>query len=210
MIYDAGDREGEVDLVFHASLITPRKIALLRTLAGGLICFATTNKVREILGLPFMNELLEKHSTLAPLASRRLGYGDPPAFTIWVNHVSSITGIRDQDRALTARRLGDIVARIVEGRVEEARRTFYSEFMAPGHLPILASRGLSRRKGHTELSIALALLAGLTPATVFAEMLVEGGVLSLEEARRLGSERGIPLVTGNEIIEEAVQRGVGL
>ncbi len=210
MIYDASDREGEVDLAFHASLITPGKIALLRSMAGGLICFSTTDHVRRVLGLPFMNELLEKYPGLRALASKRLGYGDPPAFTIWVNHISSVTGIRDPDRALTAKRLEEIVGMIYSGREEEARKAFHEEFMAPGHLPILASRGLRRRKGHTELTVALAMLAGLTPAIVFAEMLVEGGVLSLDKARLLSREKGIPLTTGREIMEEAFRMGVGL
>lgn len=201
MIYDSSDREGEVDLVFHASQINHRKIAVLRREAGGLICFATSNRVRRALGIPFMNEFLGQHPQLGRLATRRLGYGDPPAFTLWVNHVDSVTGIRDRDRALTARRLYDVVVLVERGEEEEARRIFYDEFTAPGHLPILASRGLERRRGHTELAIALAGLAGMPPAVVFAEMLVDGGVLSVEEARRISHEHSIPLVSGKEIIE---------
>ncbi len=201
MIYDSSDREGEVDLVFHASQIDYTKIAKLRREAGGLICFATSDRVRRVLGLPFMNEFLERHPRLGKLAARRLGYGDPPAFTLWVNHIDSVTGIRDRDRALTARRLYDVVVLVEKGEDEEAQRIFYEEFTAPGHLPILASRGLERRRGHTELAVALAGLAGLPPAVVFAEMLVDGGVLSVEEAQRISRERGVPLVSGKEIIE---------
>ena len=201
MIYDSSDREGEVDLVFHASQIDAGKIAMLRREAGGLICFATSDRVRSVLGLPFMNEFLEQHPLLGKLAVKRLGYGDPPAFTLWVNHVDSVTGIRDKDRALTARRLYDVVILAEKGEEAEARRIFYEEFTAPGHLPILASRGLENRRGHTELAVTLASLAGLPPAVVFAEMLVDGGVLSVEEAKRLSRERGIPLISGKEIVE---------
>ena len=206
MIFDSEDREGEIDLVFYAGSISPEKIRMLRTMAGGLICYATSNSVRKVLGLPFMNELLERYNGLAELARKRLGYGDPPAFTIWVNHMSVKTGIRDVDRAVTVRNLHRVTELALKGG--DARSVFYSEFMAPGHVPLLASRGLKRRRGHTEMATALARLAGLLPSVVFAEMLSGDGVLSVEEARRISSERKIPLLFGGDIIETAMEAGI--
>ncbi len=201
MIYDDDNREAEVDLVYYAPTVTSDSIYTLRTLAGGLICFATDSSITRSLGLPWGDELISMHPSLKPLASRRLGYGDRPAFTIWVNHVSVKTGIRDHDRSITIRKLDEVVGLVLDGRVEEARRVFYTEFQAPGHVPILASRSLDERRGHTELSIALSRIAGLKPSMVIAEMLDRGTALSVDKASRLGREMGWPLVRGSEIIE---------
>ena len=201
MIYDSESRESEVDLVYHASSVTPDAIYALRTMAGGLICFATTWTVASGLGLPWGDELIAKVPELRPLTERRLGYGDRPAFTIWVNHMSVRTGISDVDRSKTVAELYKVVKLFVEGRREEAVAKFRNEFQAPGHVPILASRGLRNRRGHTELSIALTALAGLEPATVFAEMLDRGVSLSYSKAREVSERTGIPLVSGDEVVE---------
>ncbi len=200
-IYDSASRESEVDLVYHASSVGPDAIYSLRTRAGGLICFATRWSIARSLGLVWGDELISTVPELRPLAMRRLGYGDRPAFTIWVNHMSVRTGISDEDRSKTVRELFDVVRMHVRGDVEGARRKFLDEFQAPGHVPVLASRGLKQRRGHTELSIALASLAGLEPAVVFAEMLDYGTSLNLDKAVELSKSWGVALVSGDEILE---------
>lgn len=201
LIYDSASRESEVDLVYHASAVGPDAIYTLRTKAGGLICFATRWSIARGLGLVWGDELIASVPQLRPLAMRRLGYGDRPAFTIWVNHVSVRTGISDEDRSKTVKELYGVVHMYVRGDVEGARRKFAEEFQAPGHVPVLASRGLGQRRGHTELSIALTSLAGLEPAVVFAEMLDYGTSLSLDKAVELSRAWGVTLVSGDEIVE---------
>ncbi len=201
MVFDSESRESEVDLVYYAPRVGVEEIYDLRVNAGGLICFATHGRVARAIGLPWGDELYSLHPTLKPLAARRLGYGDRTAFTVWVNHVGVATGIRDSDRALTARMLSKVADLAWRGRVEDARRLFTEEFVAPGHVPILAARGLGERRGHTELAVSLAVLAGLTPALVLAEMLDKGAQLSLEKAREIAEARGIPLVSGDDILE---------
>ncbi|MEM0366815.1 MAG: 3,4-dihydroxy-2-butanone-4-phosphate synthase [Acidilobaceae archaeon] len=201
MIYDDDNREAEVDLVYPAWAADPDVIYTLRVEAGGLICYVTESRVTSILGLPWGDEILMNYGKLALLASKRLRYGDRPAFTIWVNHINVRTGISDEDRSLTIRRLDDIVKLIHEGRIEEAKSIFYSEFQAPGHVPILAARDLRVRRGHTEISIALFKIAGLRPSLVLAEMLSRGKSMSLEEAKTIASSRSIPLVLGSDIIK---------
>jgi len=73
--------------------------------------------------------------------------------------------------------------------------------MAPGHVPILVERGLEKRRGHTELALALARLAGVPPSMALAEMLARGRQLSVDEALRVSREYGYPLVEGSEVIE---------
>ncbi|MGC9072112.1 MAG: 3,4-dihydroxy-2-butanone-4-phosphate synthase [Acidilobus sp.] len=201
LIYDSASRESEVDLVYHASSATPDVIYSLRTRAGGLICFATRWSIAKGLGLVWGDDLIASVPDLRPLAVRRLGYGDRPAFTIWVNHISVRTGISDEDRSKTVRELHRVVSRYLKGDADGARRKFQEEFQAPGHVPVLASRGLRQRRGHTELSIALSSLAGLEPTVVFAEMLDYGRSLSLDKAFGVSKAWGVPLVSGDEIIE---------
>ena len=201
LVFDDHSREAEVDLVYPAWSVGPEEIYDLRVNAGGLICYATDSKVTLSLGIPWGDELLASYnSELKLLASRRPTYGDRPAFTIWVNHVSVRTGISDVDRSITVRNLDEVVRLYYEGMVEEARRKFYSEFQAPGHVPILAARSLEERRGHTELSIALTRIAGLRPSIVFAEVLVKGRSASLDEAMEMAKRRRIPLVTGSDIL----------
>lgn len=200
LIFDDDNREGETDLVYPAFAVSPEAIFTLRAEAGGLVCFVTKGAIARALGIPWGDELLIAGG-LAPLAERRLRYGDRPAFTIWVNHIGVKTGIRDEDRSLTVRRLDEVVRLVYEGKAEEGRRLFLSEFQAPGHVPILAGRGLRERRGHTELTVALFSLARLRPSAVIAEMLSPGTAMSKEEAQRWGEKRGIPFVTGREIVE---------
>ncbi len=201
MVYDDDSREGEVDLVYYAPAVDEDAIYTLRTMAGGLICYTTSSSVTRQLGIPWGDELLSKWPGLERLARKRLSYGDRPAFTIWVNYKGVKTGISDRDRSLTIRMLDKVVELAVEGRAGEAREMFYREFQAPGHIPILAARGLSQRRGHTELTVSLALLAGLRPSLVIAEMLDKGVSLSIGKAELISRETGWPLVYGREVVE---------
>ena len=173
---------------------------MLRELAGGLICYVMPKNIGDVLGLKYMSEILAA-SGYAELASRRLSYGDPPNFSLWVNHVSVRTGIRDSDRAKTVKELDRVVELILKGRIAEGKRKFYNEFTAPGHVPILLGRGLRVRKGHTELSLALAELGGLKPSLVLAEMLKGQEAMSVGEARKIAERLGTILIEGSVIID---------
>lgn len=210
LIYDAAGRENEVDYVIHASMVTAERVYEMRTLAGGLICYAMPQPAGRLIGLRYGYEILSTIPELAPLTSKTLGYGDKPAFSLWVNSVHGKTGIRDADRATTIRELDKVLTMIVNGYVEKARSYFQENFVAPGHVPILLGRRLSDRKGHTELSLHLAILAGMTPSTVIVEMLSKGDALSIEDARRVSREKGYPLVEGSEIIDRVERLGEDL
>ncbi len=203
-IYDSYSREDEVDMVYHASFITYREIYSLRTIAGGLICYVIPYEVGVKLGLKFMDEILNA-AGLEELTMKRLGYGDKPAFSLWVNYVGVKTGISDMDRALTISKLYEVTELIVKGYVDEGRKLFYKGFMSPGHVPILMSRGITSRRGHTELSEALTRLAKLTPATVIAEVLDEGYSMPLSKAKELAEKLNTVIVSSKEIIEAYIK-----
>lgn len=205
LIYDSSDREDEVDYVIYGGAVDVDVIYEMRTLAGGLICYAMGREAVQVLGLRFASDYLQKVEPLAELV-KMPRYGEPPAFSVWVNHVSVATGIRDVDRAITIRELHIVSKLVYEGSVEKAKQKFYEEFMAPGHVPILAERSLSVRRGHTELSLALARLAGVIPSVALVEMLAKGRQLTYEEAMRVSREYGYPLIRGDDIIRETIRR----
>lgn len=202
LIYDFDGREEEVDMVFYAGSVDYRSIAALRREAGGLICHAVGLEAASSLGLPFLSEILSKDPRVSGLSLKRPRYGDLPPYSLYINHVDVRTGISDRDRALTIRRFHEVVEMALRGDPEKARRIFHSEFMAPGHVPVLISRGLGARRGHTELSTAAAERAGLVPSMVIAEMLGEGDSLSLSEAEAFARGRGLLLLRGEEILGE--------
>ncbi len=201
LIHDSSSREDETDIVVYAGKIDTDKIYLMRTLGGGLLCYATTEKVTRALGIPFADEIYSNIPTLRPLTEKRLSYGDRPAFTIWVNHIEATTGIRDKDRALTIRKLHELTVKTINNNIEDAKRMLATEFQAPGHVPLLAARGLDKRRGHTELSIALTEMGNAVPSVAFIEMLDYGDRLPADKARKLAEEKGFLFVEGSDIIE---------
>jgi 3,4-dihydroxy 2-butanone 4-phosphate synthase len=201
LVHDSSSREDETDIVVYAGAIDTEKVYRMRTLGGGLLCYATTENVTRSIGIPFADEIYALVDTLRPLTEKRLSYGDRPAFTVWVNHKDAITGIRDKDRALTISKLHEMTSKAFKGDVEGARKMFIHEFQAPGHVPVLAGRGLERRRGHTELSLALAIMGNVIPSVAFIEMLDYGDRLAVDKAKKIAEENGFLFVEGNDIIE---------
>ncbi|MEM0348326.1 MAG: 3,4-dihydroxy-2-butanone-4-phosphate synthase [Zestosphaera sp.] len=199
-IYDSESRESEADIVFFAGAVNTYSITISRKFAGGLTCYVTSKEVGSLLGLRYLEEVFQLLG-YRELTRKRLGYGDPPNFSLWVNHVSVKTGIRDSDKAKTVRELDEIVRLIIEEeKTTLAVRKFYSEFVTPGHLPILLGRGLDVRKGHTELSLALAELSGLRPSLIITEVLSDGDAATYNEVKKLAEKFSTVVVRGDEII----------
>ncbi|MGY5142810.1 MAG: 3,4-dihydroxy-2-butanone-4-phosphate synthase [Nitrosopumilus sp.] len=202
LLHDSTGRENEIDMVVAAQFITPEHVARMRQNAGGLLCIAIDNQFAKSLELRYMHEILadsdisnkEMIMGLAP-------YGDHPTFSLSVNHYQTYTGITDQDRSLTIKEMANIY------NLENKQKKFASSFKTPGHVPLLiASQGLlASRQGHTEMSVYLAQIAGLTPVTAICEMMDAQtySALSIDKAEKFGKQNGIPLIDGKELIEYA-------
>ncbi|BCU70684.1 3,4-dihydroxy-2-butanone-4-phosphate synthase [Stygiolobus caldivivus] len=201
LIYDFDGREEEVDMVFYAGAVSWKTINILRKDAGGLICYVTGYTEAKKLGLTFMTEIVKEKY---PQLYKRPPYGDEPAFALWVNHVSTRTGINDEDRAKTINKLHETVSTIKKDE-NEARQKFYNEFYAPGHVPILISRGLKNRKGHTELTSSLLEYIGLEISGVIAEMLGDGKSLPKDKALLYAKNNGFLFIEGKEIVMEVMK-----
>jgi 3,4-dihydroxy 2-butanone 4-phosphate synthase len=85
----------------------------------------------------------------------------------------------------------------------EAQRAFGENFRAPGHIPIcMASMDLlNERRGHTELSVALAVMANITPVTAGCEMMNYGNSLPKKDAVEYAKENKLVFLEGWEIVE---------
>ena len=191
VLYDGEGREGEADLVFSARFATPDRVETLRRDAGGLICAAITKADAGSIGLPFYTELLERCG-MKGVSCRKTAYGDRPAFSISINHRGVYTGITDDDRALTLKKLDEVL--------HDRKWEFAKEFYSPGHVFLLIGSGLEKRRGHTELSLELARRARLGGAMVLCEMLGRGKALPKEDAEAYARRNGLPFIEGKELV----------
>jgi 3,4-dihydroxy 2-butanone 4-phosphate synthase len=195
LVHDADDREGETDLLYPARAVTSDAVARLRNDGGGLIFVALTAAVADRFDLPFLHEALDHPAN----DHTDLGYDAHPSFSLTVNHRDGFTGVTDDDRALTVRRLGE-----VSGDETYGIDAFADEFRTPGHVHLLrAAPGLlDDRRGHTELGLALARAAGVAPAVAGCEMLDDttGGALSTADARAYARRHDLPFVDGATLV----------
>ena len=202
LLFDSAGRENEIDMVVAAEFVTPEHVARMRQHAGGLLCLAIDNKFANSLGLRYMHEILaESDISNKEMIMGLAPYGDHPTFSLYVNHYQTYTGITDKDRTLTIREMANIY------KVDNQKKKFVSSFKTPGHVPLLiASKGLlTSRQGHTEMSVYLAQIAGLTPVTAICEMMDAETytALSVEKATKYAKQNGIPLIDGKELLEYA-------
>lgn len=210
LVYDADGREEETDMVIASQHATPELIRTMRRDAGGLLCTAIGPDVHKQLGLPFMADLLAEaaanHPVLRGTTPHDIRY-DPTksSFGLTINHRDTYTGITDEDRALTIRRLAEFITTHAGRPTAGTRRAFGAEFRAPGHVILLngSPGGLAARQGHTELSLELARQAGLAACTSVCEMLdpESGKALPRKDAEAYAARHGLVFLTGQEILE---------
>lgn len=205
LLHDGNRRENEVDMVVAADFVTPEHVARMRQDAGGLICLSINYAFAKSLGLNYMHDILS-NSHNVDMESKKMiigtaPYGDRPSFSISINHSNTYTGVTDRDRALTISEM----ANLYKNTDKNKKQVFNSNFKTPGHVPVLiASEGLlSNRLGHTEMSVYLTNLAGLSPAAAICEMLDSQtyGALSIEKAKQYAKQNAIPYFDVSELIK---------
>jgi len=204
LLYDLDGREAETDMVTPGQSITPGRIYTLRSEAGGLICASLPSHVARKLKLPYLHEIFKKSSSpiIRDISSYRSPYGGHPAFSVAVNHVDTYTGITDRDRSKTIGELSKLVGRVARGG-NDLGEEFSHQFRSPGHVNLLIGEDLSKRQGHTELSLKMAEIAGLDPVMVICEMLDgrTGRALTKELASAYADSHNLQFVEGGEIME---------
>lgn len=207
LLHDAKGRENEVDMVVAADFVTPEHIARMRQDAGGLICMSINHGFAKSLGLNYMHDILSNSNNI-DIESKKMiigtaPYGDRPSFSISINHSNTYTGVTDRDRALTISEM----AALYKNTNKDKKEIFNSNFKTPGHVPVLmASEGLlSNRLGHTEMSVYLTNIAGLSPVAVICEMLDSHtyDALSTAKAKQYAAKNAIPFFDVSELIKFA-------
>jgi 3,4-dihydroxy 2-butanone 4-phosphate synthase/GTP cyclohydrolase II len=178
VVVDDANRENEGDIIFAASKATPALLAFTIRHTSGVIC------------VPMLGEELDRLQL--PLMTAQNNERMRTAFTVSVDARDGVTtGISAADRAKTVRRL-----------VDSATEPY--ELVRPGHVFPLRYMpgGVLRRPGHTEASVDLARLAGLTPAGVLAEVVNDDGtMMRLPALRIFADEHGLALISIAQLIE---------
>ena len=202
LVFDDDNRERETDMIVAGEFITPKQIAKMRNDAGGLLCTAVSHELAEKMGLPFMTDVMAaasvKYPVLKELSPTDIPYDEKSAFSLTLNHRKTFTGITDNDRALTISELALLCK-------NEDFRNLGKYFRSPGHVTLLrAAEGLLlKRKGHTEISVALAEMTGLTQVASMCEMMddTNGNSLSTDDVEKYASKNELEFLSGAEIIE---------
>lgn len=187
ILVDAENRENEGDLVLAADFVTPEKINFMLKEARGLLCLCLPSAQIERLKLPLMNRLGDDRP-------------DGAAFTYSIDARYGITsGVSTADRAHTI-------------YVASRPSATSEDVVVPGHVfPLKAhSGGVCSRAGHTEGSLNLVELAGLTPASILCEILNEdGSVARGDSLKQMAKRHNIKIGTISDLIcyvEEMNQR----
>lgn len=176
VVVDSKDRENEGDLVMAAERVTPAAVNFMVTHGRGLIC------------VPMLAERLE--ALWIPPMVRRGANSYGTAFHVSVDHRSCSTGISAADRARTIGALAD-------------ESTNSRSFTRPGHVFPLAYQagGVLERAGHTEASIDLARMAGLSAAAVICEIASDDGTMArLPELTRFAARHRLPVLAISDLI----------
>jgi 3,4-dihydroxy 2-butanone 4-phosphate synthase/GTP cyclohydrolase II len=181
IIVDDEDRENEGDLCLPACAVTPEAIAFMARHGRGLICVPVRGDQLDRLGVPLARRDLDVDRS-----------GDPPNFALPVDAARGIgSGISASDRATTIRVLTDPTSSP-------------TDLCCPGHVfPLRYTEGgVLRRRGQTEASVDLAVLAGLPPAAVICEVVNDdGSVARLEDLVALSRRFDIPIISVQQIVD---------
>lgn len=178
ILIDAEDRENEGDLIMAAQFVTPDAINFMIKYARGLVCLPLEEHIVDRLQLPLMTQ----HNGAQ--------YGTN--FTVSIEAANGITtGISAADRAHT------VQAAVAPDAKPE-------DIVQPGHIFPLRARkgGVLVRTGHTEASVDLAKLAGLTPAAVICEIINDDGTMArLPQLQEFAREHQLKIGTIADLIE---------
>ncbi len=183
IIVDDMSRENEGDLVMAAEFATPKQIAFMIHHTSGILCCPLLPSRASVLNLPLM------------VKSNTEMFGTQ--FTVSVDHMQTTTGISAKERCLTFQRLAALDAN-------------QNEFHRPGHVfPLIYKPGgVLKRNGHTEASVDMCLLSGLTPCAVISEIVLPNG----EVARRpdlltFGKQHNLKIISINDL-KKVIQANV--
>lgn len=177
LVTDDEDRENEGDLICSAEAATTENVNFMATYAKGLICMPMSQAIADRLMLsPMVEHNTDNHET---------------AFTVSIDYKDTTTGISAKERGMTA-------------RMCVSENASAMDFRRPGHIfPLIAKAGgVLERNGHTEATVDLMRLAGLSECGLCCEIMREDGtMMRAEELHEFADRHELSYITIQEIQE---------
>jgi len=177
IMIDDEDRENEGDLVYASAFSTPAHVNFMATHARGLICVALSKTIATRLDLnPMVSSNTSSYET---------------AFTVSVDAKDALTGISAGER--------DDTIKILANPISHS-----DELVKPGHIfPLIAKDGGTLvRTGHTEGSVDLCRLAGLSESGVICEIIKDDGTMARRDDLDIfGEKHNLKTVFISDIVE---------
>ncbi len=177
LVVDDENRENEGDFVYSAQHLTTEQMAMMIREGSGIVCLCMGDERVKQLDLPQMVE----HNTSQ----------NKTAYTVTIEAKTGVTtGVSAADRVTTIK-----AATADNAKPEDLSR--------PGHVFGLRAQtgGVLVRRGHTEASVDLMQLAGLTPFGVICELTnPDGSMARLPEVSKFASEHNMPVVSIEDLV----------
>ncbi|WP_386695022.1 3,4-dihydroxy-2-butanone-4-phosphate synthase [Lonepinella sp. MS14435] len=178
LVLDDEDRENEGDLIFPAETINTEQMAKLIRYGSGIVCLCITDELCQQLDLPPM---VQDNTSV-----------NRTAFTVTIEAAQGVsTGVSAADRVTT----------IKAAIADNAKPT---DLHHPGHVfPLRAVKGgVLKRRGHTEASVDLAILAGYKPAAVICEITNDDGTMArTPQIVEFAQKFDYPVLTIEDLVE---------
>ncbi|GJM60947.1 3,4-dihydroxy-2-butanone-4-phosphate synthase [Persicobacter diffluens] len=178
LLMDDFDRENEGDIIFPASTMTAKDMALMIRECSGIVCLCLTDEKCQSLELPPMVAVNNSKNQTG--------------FTVSIEAKEGVTtGVSAKDRLTT------IQTAIAANAVPE-------NLARPGHVfPLRANaKGVFGRRGHTEGSVDLVKLAGLGEAAVLCELQNEDGSMAkLPEVLVFSEKHNMPVLSIEDLVQ---------
>ena len=174
---DDEDRENEGDLVYASVFSTPEHVNFMAMEARGLICVTMDTDAAQKLDLnPMVSNNDSSYET---------------AFTVSVDAKDALTGISAAERDMTIKILANPVS-------------VANDLVRPGHIfPLIAKEGGTLvRTGHTEGSVDICKLAGITGCGVICEIIKDNGEMARRDDLDIFAEKhNLKTVFISDIVE---------
>ncbi|WP_026972148.1 3,4-dihydroxy-2-butanone-4-phosphate synthase [Aliagarivorans marinus] len=177
LLLDDEDRENEGDIIYAAETLTDQQMALMIRECSGIVCLCLTEQQASQLALPPM--VIDNTSA------------NQTAFTVSIEAKHGVTtGVSAADRVTTI-------------KTAIAKDAKPSDLARPGHVFPLRARsgGVLSRRGHTEGTVDLVQMAGLSPAGVLCELTNEDGTMAkTPEIVAFAKQHKMPVLTIEDIV----------
>ncbi len=177
LVVDDENRENEGDFVYSAQHLTTEQMAMMIREGSGIVCLCMGDERVKQLDLPQMVE----HNTSQ----------NKTAYTVTIEAKTGVTtGVSAADRVTTIK-----AATADNAKPEDLSR--------PGHVFGLRAQtgGVLVRRGHTEASVDLMQLAGLTPFGVICELTnPDGSMARLPQVSKFANEHNMPVVSIEDLV----------